>query len=157
MYLEKQTLLSMTKIIKQISIAFILLPILSFSQTKITAIVADYAPKPIGAYSQAIKAGNTLYVSGQIALKLNGDIDTTSIENETTLVLQNIKSILTAANLQFSNVVKMTIYLTAIANFNKVNTIYTNYFSENFPARETVEVRALPKGAHIEISVIAVE
>jgi 2-iminobutanoate/2-iminopropanoate deaminase len=127
----------------------------SFSQTDKKIIFSNKAPAPIGPYSQAILVGNTLYVSGQIALKLDGNMDSSSIENETNLIIQTIKTILEAAEMDLKNIVKTTIYLTDLKNFKKVNDIYSKYFPENPPARETVEVNALPKGAHIEISVIA--
>jgi 2-iminobutanoate/2-iminopropanoate deaminase len=82
-------------------------------------------------------------------------MDSSSIENETNLIIQTIKTILEAAEMDLKNIVKTTIYLTDLKNFKKVNDIYSKYFPENPPARETVEVNALPKGAHIEISVIA--
>lgn len=119
-------------------------------------IYTDKAPKPIGPYSQAVMTGNTLFVSGQIALDAAGVLDTSSIENETKQVLKNISVILEAAKMNFSNVTKATIYLKNLADFKSVNEIYGNFFKENSPARETVQVAALPKGAHIEISVIAV-
>ncbi|MGZ4042054.1 MAG: Rid family detoxifying hydrolase [Bacteroidia bacterium] len=127
------------------------------SQNNKEVIFTDKAPKPIGPYSQAIMAGNTLYVAGQVGIKPGGDLDTTSIENETKQALQNIKSILEAAKMELSNVVKTTIYVTDLKNFKKINDTYTSWFQEAPPARETVEVKALPKGARIEISVIAVK
>jgi 2-iminobutanoate/2-iminopropanoate deaminase len=128
-----------------------------FAQTERKIIYTDKAPYPIGPYSQAIKVGHTVYLSGQIALKLNGEIDTNSIEVEMNLVLQNLRYVLEAAKLEFKNVVKSTIYLTDMKDFNKVNSIYTKHFLEIAPARETVEVKSLPKGAHVEISMVAVE
>ena len=120
-------------------------------------IYTDKAPKPIGPYSQAILTGNTLFVSGQIALNTAGVFDTSSIENETKQVLTNINAILDAVKMNFSNVVKTTIYLKNLNDFKTVNEIYGELFKENPPARETVQVSALPKGARIEISVIAVK
>ena len=119
-------------------------------------IYTDKAPKPIGPYSQAILTGNTLFVSGQIALNTAGDLDTSSIENETKQILKNINAILGASKMNFSNVVKTTIYLKNLNDFKTVNEIYEESFKENPPARETVQVSALPKGARIEISVIAI-
>jgi len=133
---------------------YIVLPVFLYSQKK-QVIFTDKAPKPIGPYSQAIKTGNTLYVAGQIGLNVDGKLDSTSIENETTQTLSNIKTILEAAGMTFKNVVKVTIYVTDLGNFKKINDIYATYFSAEPPARETIEVKALPKGAHIEISVIA--
>lgn len=126
-----------------------------FSQKNKEIVYTDKAPKPIGPYSQAVKAGNTLYVSGQIALKSDGTLDSSSIENETTQVMANLKAVLEAAKMNFKNVVKSTIYVTDLKNFKRINDTYATFFTENPPARETVEVKALPKGAHIEISVIA--
>jgi 2-iminobutanoate/2-iminopropanoate deaminase len=126
------------------------------SQNK-QVIYTDKAPKPIGPYSQAILSGNTLYVAGQIALKADGALDSSSVENETTQVLNNIKAILEAAKMGFKNVVKSTIYVTDLKNFKKINDTYAAFFTEAPPARETVEVKSLPKGARIEISVIAVK
>jgi 2-iminobutanoate/2-iminopropanoate deaminase len=126
------------------------------SQSK-QVIFTDKAPKPIGPYSQAILSGNTLYVAGQIALKADGTLDSSSVENETTQVLNNIKAVLEAAKMGFKNVVKSTIYVTDLKNFKKINDTYAMFFTEAPPARETVEVKSLPKGAHIEISVTAVK
>jgi 2-iminobutanoate/2-iminopropanoate deaminase len=126
------------------------------SQNK-QVIYTDKAPKPIGPYSQAILSGSTLYVAGQIALKADGTLDSSSVENETIQVLNNIKAILETAKMDFKNVVKSTIYVTDLKNFKKINDTYATFFAEVPPARETVEVKSLPKGAHIEISVIAVK
>ncbi|MBK9285610.1 MAG: RidA family protein [Sphingobacteriaceae bacterium] len=133
--------------------------ILSFSLSSVFAqkkvIYSDKAPKPIGPYSQAIQNGNTLYVSGQIAIRADGTMDTSSIENETKLVMENLKAVLAAAELNFNHVLKTTIYMTDLKKFKTMNEVYGRYFTSDPPARETVEVKALPKGAHIEISVIA--
>lgn len=126
-----------------------------FSQAQKQVIFTEKAPKPIGPYSQAISNGNTLYVSGQIALRTDGSLDTSSIENETTLVLTNLKAILDAAKMEMKHVLKCTIYVTDLNNFKRINDVYATFFASDPPARETVEVRALPKGAHIEISAIA--
>jgi 2-iminobutanoate/2-iminopropanoate deaminase len=115
------------------------------------------APAPIGAYSQAVKAEELLFISGQIALTTEGQMDTLSIEVETKRVMENLKEILSAAKMNFKHVVKTTIYLTDLKNFQKVNEVYSTYFNSDFPARETIEVKALPKGAHIEISMTAAE
>ena len=132
-----------------------------------TVIYTDKAPKPIGPYSQAILTGNTLFVAGQVAIDpKSGALDTTSVETETKRVLQNISAILEAAKMDLKNVVKCTIYMEDLNDFKTVNGVYeatldpfcTNEKGEkNFPARETVQVAGLPKGAHIEISVIAVK
>ncbi|MBC7493713.1 MAG: RidA family protein [Flavobacterium sp.] len=117
------------------------------------------APAPIGPYNQAILVGNTLYTSGQIALHpdtMELIIDT--ITAETKQVMENMKAVLTAANFTFEQVVKSTIFITDMNHFAAINTVYANYFNEKTaPARETVQVAALPKGVHIEISMIAVQ
>ena len=117
------------------------------------------APEPIGPYNQAIKIERTLYVSGQIPL-IPGKMELVNndLEKETTQVMKNIEAILLKANMTFSNVVKTTIFLSDMRNFEIVNKIYGRYFNpENAPARETVEVSNLPKYVRLEISVIASE
>lgn len=114
------------------------------------------APAPVGPYSQAIKAGNVVFLSGQIALDNEGQMDTASLEQETRRVMTNLEAVLKETGLGFQNVVKTTIYLTDISAFQEVNKVYGSYFIGNAPARETVGVAALPKGAHVEISMIAV-
>lgn len=114
------------------------------------------APSPIGPYSQAIKAGNFLYVSGQIALNAEtSEIETETVEMETNRVMLNLKEILLAAGYDFSHVIKSSIFLSDMNLFAKVNEIYGGYFESDFPARETVAVLGLPKGVNVEISVIA--
>ncbi len=120
-------------------------------------ILTTQAPAPIGPYSQAVLSGNTLYCSGQIALKPDGSLVTENIEAETTQVMQNIGEVLKAAGMDYSHIVKTSIFLTSMNDFAKVNTIYATYFKSDFPARETVQVSALPKGVNVEISVIAVK
>ena len=116
------------------------------------------APAPIGPYNQAVLAGNTLYVSGQIALDAeSGDLVNSSIEEETKKVMENIGFILTAAGMDYSNVVKCSIFLSDMNNFAKVNETYGLYFVHNAPARETVEVSRLPKDVNVEISCVAVK
>jgi 2-iminobutanoate/2-iminopropanoate deaminase len=123
-----------------------------------TVIYSANAPEPIGPYSQAVQAGNLLFVSGQIAIdKATGKIISDSIENETNLVMQNIGHILKAAGLDFGNIVKTSIFLKDMANFPVVNEVYGKRFSEEPPARETVEVSRLPKDVNVEISCIAVK
>ena len=123
-----------------------------------TVVYSDKAPEPIGPYSQAISAGNMLFVSGQIAInKSSGDIITSNIEAETIQVMANLSEILTAAGMDFSNVVKTTIFLKDMSNFPKVNEIYGKYFQREPPARETVEVSRLPKDVNVEISCIAIK
>jgi 2-iminobutanoate/2-iminopropanoate deaminase len=123
-----------------------------------TIIYTDKAPAPIGPYSQAVKTGNTLYVSGQIPLIAEtGTMINDDIVKETNQVMKNIWSILNAANMDFSNVVKCSIFVTDMKDFPIINATYEKYFDSEEPARETVEVSALPKGAHVEISCIAVD
>jgi 2-iminobutanoate/2-iminopropanoate deaminase len=115
------------------------------------------APAPIGPYSQAVQVDNTLYVSGQIAINpADGQIVQINIIRETNQVMENISAILKEAGFQFSDIVKTTIFLKDMQNFSHVNEVYGQYFAENFPARETVEVSVLPKNVNVEISVIAV-
>lgn len=116
------------------------------------------APAPIGPYNQAVLAGDTLYVSGQIAINPEtSNIIDESIEKETEQVMKNLSEVLKAADMTFSNVVKTSIFLTDMDFFAKVNEIYGQYFTQDFPARETVAVRTLPKSVNVEISVIAVK
>lgn len=117
-----------------------------------------HAPAPIGPYSQAVLAGNTLYISGQIAIDpATGNLVSGDIKNETVRVMENIKAILTQAGLDFENVAKCSIFLLDMNNFSLVNEIYGKYFDRHKPARETVEVSRLPKDVNVEISVIAVK
>ena len=120
-------------------------------------ISTEKAPTPIGPYNQAVMLGNILYTSGQIAIDPNsGNLVTDSIEAETTLVMQNLKAILEAANMSFENVIKSSIFVSDINDFSKINAVYGKYFNpETAPARETVEVANLPKFVNVEISVIA--
>lgn len=121
-------------------------------------IYTDKAPKPIGPYSQAVMRGNALFVSGQVAfIPATGELDTSSIENETKQVMENIKTIVEAAGLKMSDVVKTSIFLIDMNNFSRVNEVYGKYFPSNPPARETVQVSALPKKVNVEISVIAIK
>lgn len=117
------------------------------------------APAPIGPYNQAVLSGNTLYTSGQIAIdpKTN-ELVQDSIEAETKQVMENLKAILTAAEMTFENIIKSTIFITDMHNFSRINAVYGEYFDEKTaPARETVQVVALPKFVNVEISVIAVK
>lgn len=119
---------------------------------------SDKAPKAIGPYSQAILAGNTLYLSGQIAIDpQTGKMDTANLETEIRRVLDNLSEVLKSAGMDYSNVVKATIYTIDLKNFKTINTIYGEYFKEKQPARETVQVSALPARAHVEISAVAVK
>ena len=116
------------------------------------------APEPIGPYSQAVKSGNMLFISGQIAIqKPSENLITGTIEEETEQVMKNLEAILTAAEMDFSNVVKTTIFLRDMGNFPKVNEIYGKRFPANPPARETVGVSGLPKNVNVEISCIAIQ
>jgi len=119
-------------------------------------IYSDGAPEPIGPYSQAIQAGNMLFISGQIAIQRStGNILTGNIQQETKQVMENISVILRAAGLGLGNVVKTTIFLKDMNNFPQVNEIYGQFFTDQAPARETVEVSRLPKDVNVEISCIA--
>ena len=114
------------------------------------------APKPIGPYSQAILNNNTLYVSGQIPVNpATGKIDEPDIQSQTKQVMENIRAILNEANMDFPDVLKTSIFITDIKNFPLVNEIYASYFSEQPPARETIQVCKLPMNADVEISLIA--
>ena len=114
------------------------------------------APAPIGPYSQSVKAGGFLFISGQIAINpATGNVDAQSIEEETHQAMKNIAAILTEAGLDFSAVVKTTIFLTDMALCGAVNDVYAGYLSGNYPARETVAVKGLPKGVNVEISMTA--
>lgn len=114
------------------------------------------APAPIGPYSQAIKAGNTLYISGQIPIDQEKNILIEgSIEKETEQVMKNIGYILEEAGLSFQHILKCSIFVSSMDDFARINAIYGKYFQENPPARETVEVSGLPKGVNVEISCIA--
>lgn len=116
------------------------------------------APAPIGPYSQAVKAGGLIFVSGQIALKTgSSEVITGSITEETEQVMENLKAILETGGINFSNVIKTTIFLSDMALFGQVNEVYGKYFTGDFPARETVAVAGLPKNVNVEISMIACE
>ena len=115
------------------------------------------APAPIGPYNQAVLLGDVLYTSGQIAIDpKTGGLAMDNIESETTLVMENLKAILEAANMTFKNVIKSTIFISDMNNFSKINAVYSRYFeTETAPARETVEVANLPKFVNVEIGMIA--
>ncbi|MFY0674683.1 MAG: RidA family protein [Bacteroidia bacterium] len=121
-------------------------------------ISTDNAPAAIGPYSQAVLAGNTLYCSGQIAINPEtGALDTSNIENETHQVMKNIGEVLKEAGMDYTNVVKASIFMKSMHQYGAVNDVYAEYFKENPPAREAVEVSRLPKDVNVEISVIAVK
>lgn len=121
-------------------------------------IITTAAPAPIGPYSQAVMANGMLFISGQIALDpMDGSLNKDDIMTETEQVMQNLKGILSAAGLDFSNVVKSTIFLTDMGQFAEVNEVYSRYFdASTAPARETVQVSGLPRGVNVEISMIAI-
>jgi len=115
------------------------------------------APAPIGPYNQAVQAGDWLFVSGQVAIiPSSGELNINTIQEEATQVMENLKAILIAANATFENVVKTTIFLSDMGLFAQVNEIYGSYFTGDYPARETVAVKTLPKNVNVEISLIAV-
>lgn len=118
-------------------------------------IFSDKAPTPIGPYSQAIKVGNLVFVSGQIPLDINGKIVGNTIEEQTRQVMENIKAILEKANSSIDNIVMSFVFLKNLNDFQKFNEVYSSYFKEKPPARVTVEVSKLPREALIEIAVIA--
>ncbi len=116
------------------------------------------APTAIGPYSQGVRVGDTLYCSGQIALDpKTGRMVRNNIEAEAERVLENLGAVLRSAGMSFRNVVSCTVYLTDITDYAQVNEIYGRYFSEELPAREAVQVAALPRGARVEISCVAVD
>lgn len=116
------------------------------------------APAPIGPYNQAVLAGDTLYISGQICIDpASGSLRNQDIQQETHQVMHNLRAILAAADMTFHHVVKTTIFITDMNRFSEINEVYGKYFDSNstFPARETVQVSALPKFVNVEISMIA--
>jgi 2-iminobutanoate/2-iminopropanoate deaminase len=114
------------------------------------------APAPIGPYNQAVKTGNLLFISGQIPIDpTTNELVSGSIKEEAHQVMKNLQAILAEAGLTFEHLVKTTIFLSDMSLFAEVNEIYGSYFSKDFPARETVAVKGLPKGVNVEISVIA--
>ena len=120
-------------------------------------IYSNKAPEPIGPYSQCIKHGNLIFISGQIAInRETNKIISNNILDETKMVMENLKYILEKCNCSFKNVVKCSIFLSDLNLFDDVNKIYSKYFSKPYPARETVEVSKLPKNVNLEISVIAI-
>ena len=128
-----------------------------------TIIITPNAPSPIGPYNQAVASGNPesgqvmLFISGQICIDpATGDLKKKDIQEETHQVMHNLKAILQEAGMDFSNVVKTTIFITDMNQFGAVNEVYGKYFESDFPARETVQVSALPKFVNVEISMIAI-
>jgi len=122
-----------------------------------TIINTNNAPAPIGPYSQAVAAGGFLFVSGQIPINpATGELVMDDIKTETRQVMENIKAILTEAGIDFTHVVKTSIFLKDMQNFAQVNEVYGTYFTGAFPARETVQVAGLPKNVNVEITVTAI-
>jgi 2-iminobutanoate/2-iminopropanoate deaminase len=118
----------------------------------------DAAPAPIGPYSQAVMVNGTLYISGQVAIDpATGHVIEGDIEAETTRVMENIAAILRVYHMDFSHIVKTTIFIRNMGDFARINAIYGSFFKGDFPARETVEVSRLPKDVQVEISCIAVK
>lgn len=116
----------------------------------------EKAPAPIGPYNQSVKAGGLLFISGQIPINpANGEIVIGNIKAETHQCMQNLAAILATAKLSFEHVVKTTIFLSDMGLFAEVNEVYGSYFSGDYPARETIAVKGLPKGVNVEISMIA--
>ena len=121
-------------------------------------ITSENAPAPIGPYSHAVKVGNMLFVSGQVGKNpKTGELILGNVKSETKQVMENIKAVIEAAGLKMSDIVKSSIFLSDMNNFTQVNEVYGTYFISNPPARETVQVAALPKKVNVEISVIAIK
>jgi len=120
-------------------------------------IATSEAPKAVGPYSQAVAVGNFLFCAGQIPLDpATGELVAGDVTGQTDRVLQNVEAVLRANDMTFANVVKSTVFMVDLANFSLMNAVYSKYFSEPFPARSTIQVAGLPKGAQVEIEVIAV-
>ena len=123
-----------------------------------TIITTSNAPAPIGPYNQAVLTGNMLFISGQICIDpATGNLKNKDIQEETHQVMHNLKAILQQAGMDFSHVVKASIFITDMHQFGAINEVYGKYFEGEFPARETVQVSALPKFVNVEISMIAVK
>ncbi len=121
-----------------------------------TIITTKNAPAPIGPYSQAVKSGNLIYVSGMVAKDpTTGNMVTGNIQDETRKVMENIRGVLVEAGSKLDNIIKTTIFMTNMDDFAKMNEVYGSFFSGNYPARETVQVSRLPLNVNVEISVIA--
>ncbi len=121
-------------------------------------ILTQEAPAPIGPYSQAVMVGNTLYCSGQIPINpKSNEVFTGDIKTQAEMVMKNVEAVLKQADLNFSHVVKTTIYLTSMNDFQAVNEVYGKYFATQPPARSTVAVAGLPKGVNVEVEVLAVK
>lgn len=121
-----------------------------------TVIATTEAPKAVGPYSQAVAVGDFLFAAGQIPLDpATGELIEGDVTAQTERVLQNVAGVLRANGMTFANVVKSTVFMVDLANFAAMNAVYSKYFSEPFPARSTIQVAALPKGAQVEIEVVA--
>jgi 2-iminobutanoate/2-iminopropanoate deaminase len=121
-------------------------------------ITTTNAPAPIGPYNQAVMVKDTLFISGQVCIDPStGELKNKDLQEETHQVMHNLRAILQQAGMNFSNVVKTTIFITDMNRFSEMNEVYGKYFDKNFPARETVQVSALPKFVNVEISMIAVK
>ncbi len=132
-------------------------PMYARGTPKLQYIVSSAAPKAIGPYSHAVRAGNSVYLSGQVALDpVTGNLVQGDFAAQVRRVLDNLKAVLLEAGGEFRNVVKSTVYLTDVANFQTMNSIYAEYFGESKPARSTIGVAQLPRGAAVEIDLIAV-
>lgn len=116
------------------------------------------APAPIGPYNQAVLTGGFLFISGQVCIDpVTNALKNKDVQEETHQVMQNLKNILAAAGMTFNNVVKTTIFITDMNRFSELNEVYGKYFEGDFPARETIQVSALPKFVNVEISMIAAQ
>lgn len=113
------------------------------------------SPAPVGPYNHAVRVGDLLFCSGQIPLDAQGQLVAGDIRAQTERVLENVKAILDDQKLTFANVVKSTVFLTNLGDFAAMNEVYARYFTRDFPARSTVQVAALPRGASVEIEVVA--
>lgn len=113
------------------------------------------SPKPVGPYSHAVRVGDLLFCSGQIPLNKEGQLVSGGIREQTRQVLENVGAILRDQSLGFENVVKATVFMTDLGEFAEMNGVYSEYFKSNYPARSTVQVAALPKGARVEIEIVA--
>lgn len=146
---------------KRTSNILILILIISTGYSQATekkVIFSPDAPKVVGPYSQAILTGNTLYISGNIAIDPEtGKMDTLNMETEIRRVMTNMGAVLKEAGMTYDNVVKATVFTTDLKYYKLINNIYSEYFKEKAPARETVQVVALPVGAHVEVSCVAVK
>ncbi|MFN3781563.1 MAG: RidA family protein [Candidatus Kapaibacteriota bacterium] len=143
---------------KKLFFSFIVLVLVSCSgyRPKKEIIYTEGAPKPIGPYSQAVKVGKFIFVSGQIGINPQTGAIEEGLEAQFVRIMENIKNILKEANSDLTKVLKVTLFLKDLNSFDTINKLYSNYFTNEFPARETVEVSRLPKDAKVEISVIAI-